>query len=546
MKKEVSEKVNRIADGVLAMAGVYLSPAPGTQPAGVSKTGAAVFVATTLASSDNTQAGAGLGHALAAFVNPFKVLSKKEKDELDRLSATSSNPKLIAVLDKAHQERKGEEFAATFIKALGRVTSDKLAVIISIKLYDHWGVISPAQKSLSIMAAAIQTHKTAQGGAVCDLVIVSGHGMIFTVRDALNLVQQGKNPYPLVANWDQFYRLTKVYNDKPTVEGMLDFAVSHNMLGKGVTDAAVPQVSKEGIERSGSKPAPQYGVGALAAPSGAVPPDGYTTVAEMPGGNVIVPERNGATAVGAVSGSLVGTKAGVQGISGDAAGVYAKWDKRDAKARDKGATGGSSLVAGLNDLSKTNPYLYSAMIAFLARYSYGKIDASNPAAYLASLAGISLARIVSGKAEDKADSEGVAIAQSVQTGSPADFAKMQINIRAMYANFGVSSKADAFQLSNQAFSEGRINESDLVAMQQIYDVVYDNASFGILGKLLEGRAKGLEVAKMDCYFKNTMDTKDNTDYSMPTGVTVDVRSKNRAKYAAAPKDQPQEVTPSVV
>lgn len=535
MKEKVAHKINQISDNVLAISGVFSMPQPGTQPAGVSRTGANVFVAKGLINSGDTRSGATLIHALAAFVTPFNVLSKKEKDAIDSLVTNCINPNLYAVLDKLHQNREGEKFAATVIKATGAPVSKILAGTVAFKLYDHWGVISPAQKSLSLAATGIQVHKTNKGGAVCDLKIVTGEETSFSVKDALNMMQQGKNPYPLVQNWEQIYRLVKVYNEKPTSEALMDFAVSHQLIGQGAKDAAVPGVSKKAIEQSGSRPAPQYGVGALAVPKGKQPPDGYTEVANMPQGNVIIPKANGSTAIGAVKGSLLGTKGGTAGISGDAVSTYSKWNKKEAKATDKGAEGGSALIAGLSLLKKSDPYLYSAMVSFIARFCYEKLTTTNPSQYVASLIGIALARIVTGKSEQAADSQGLAIAQQVEASIPADFAKLQIKLRGLYADFGVSSRADAYQLSNQAYSEGRINESDLVAMQEMYDVLYDINGFGALTKLVQGADKGLQIARIDFKFTNTM--TDNAPSAIEQVQTEDIRAKNRAKFQAQQAEQ---------
>lgn len=537
MKKQLQAKLQKISDGVLNIAGIFSTPRQGAQPAGVSKLGADVFTATNLASAVTLDAGAALIHGLGAFVYPFKVLDKRSIDEMTKLADLSRNRSFITALDREHEKRKGENFATTLIKAIGVPTDHALAVLTSVKLYDHWGVMSPAQKTLAIAAMGIQLHKTNKNGAICDLVIVEGPGQKFTVKDALDLVQAGKNPYGLVLGWEQIYRLLRVYNDNPSNEAMSDFAITHNLLGNGPNDAAVAGVSRKLIDQNGAKPAPQYGVGALAVPSGKELPSGYTSAMQSPNGDIIVPEANAKTARGAMEGSLLGTKAGVDGISSDAVATYKKWKPADSTSKDRGVEGGSALIAGFTQLKSVNPYLYSAMLAFLMRYSHSSVDTDNSSKYVAALAGIALARIVAGKAEAQADKEGAALALSVQANDPADYAKLQINMRAMYANFGVSSKADAYQLSNQAYSENRIDETDLVCMHEVYDLVYDQNSFGAIPKLIQAKDKGLRIAKENLHVKNTM-----VDGSLGTrGVPVfmDIREKNRAKYQAQQQPQPE-------
>jgi hypothetical protein len=140
--------------------------------------------------------------------------------------------------------------------------------------------------------------------------------------------------------------------------------------------------------------------------------------------------------------------------------------------------------------------LYGALVSFLSKYSHRTVDSSSPIKYVASLAGISLARIVTGKSEEKADKEGAALVQTIVGKNTAgDYAKAQVDIRGLYASFGVASRSDAYQLSNQAFSEGRITESDLVAMHEIFDIVFNQSTQVDAEKLMNGKDRGLEVIR---------------------------------------------------
>ena len=536
MKQKVSEKIEQISNGILAMAGIFASPSKNAKPVGNSKSGAPVFVSPEIAGSADTRSGAALLHMLAMFVQPFHVLNKKEKEGMQKLIKTSSDSKLFAVLDREHMNRNGESFAATLIKAIGAPTSHMLAVVTALKIYDHWGVISPAQKSLAIAAMGVQLHKTDKGGAIYDLKIVDGPDQVFLVKDALDMVMQNKNPYPLVRYWDQIYNLARVYNSKPNTTVLEDFAASHGLLGAGANDSAVPGVTKEDIKASGGRPAPQYGVGAVVAPSNSSTPNGYAKVLSSQKGDIFVPQANMKSAIGALQDSPVGTSAGKDGSSSDAASVYGRWDKKEAKQKDKGADGGSAFIAGLTNLKKPYPQLYSALIAFLTRYCDDPILSSTAEKYFASLAGIALARIVAGKAEAKADNEGAKLARALKgADTPGAYAKLQIDIRALYANFGVSSRADAYQLSNQAYSEDRINESDLVAMHEIYDLIYEDDTLEAARKLLNGKDKGLEIARDKTpRASNTMVDGQISDHkeTMKQLTKEELRARNAAKYAA--------------
>lgn len=386
-----------------------------------------------------------------------------------------------------------------------------------------------------------QTYQVEPGKALCDLRIIDGKDQVFILADALSMLMKGKNPYALVQNWNQLRNLCRVYNPEPTVEAVTDFAQVHNLISRGLNDAAIPGISKEGIERAGGKPAPQYGVGALATPRGVAPPNGYTTAAEMPGGNVIVPESNKSTAQGAFAGSLAGTKAGANGISVNALEIYKGWSK-EASAASKGIEGGSALLAGLQALKASNPYIYGAMIAFFTHYAGKNIASSNVNEYFASLAGIALARLVSGKKDYKSDSEGAKIGVSVNSNTPADFAKLQVTLRGLYASFRVSSKGEAYQLSNQAYSERRINESDLTAMHEVFDILYSETGLAAAQKLMSGKDKGIEIASdKSAPPRNAMiEYESSKEVSRPIpALETDVRAKNRAKYAnqAAQKEE---------
>lgn len=534
MKDSLKQRLEAGSQSVLTLAGVYGSPHKGASPAGVSRLGANVYTLDTLANSTNLKAGMAVLHSFAAMVTPFNVLSKKEKERIAKIEKTSADPRLIEALNKEHMMRNGERFVATILKAVDSSGRHGLGVLAGVKLYDHWGVMSPAQKSIGIAVLAIQTYKTDKGGTVCDLKIIDGKDQTFLVRDALNLFVQNKNPYPLVKYWNQIFDLFKVYGNKPTPELMADFATSHGLIGLSITGSAVPGVNKQAIEASGGKSAPQYGVGALAIPNGKNPPNGYIKTAQTPGGTLISPQANIKSAQGAISGSLLGSKAGQDGLSSDSVGVYAKWKKDDKKKADEGAEGGSALIAGLTNLKRSTPVLYNALIALLTKHTKDKIQDSSPTQYLACLAGIVLGRLVTGAKSEQADKDGVALARQVHDKTPAEFAKIQINIRALYANFGISSKADAYQLSNQGYAEGRFDESDLVGMHEIFDIIYDDDGLTKAQRLMNGKDKGLEIAQDKTPpAKNTMTDGQATDHKeVLAQLTKDeLRKRNAAKYA---------------
>jgi len=522
---------------LLNMAGISHEPKQGYRAAGNSIAGRQIYTSDVLANNPDITSGAKLIHLLAAFVTPFNVLTKKEKEAINHLATVSQDKKLINELSNESQNRNLTPFIRKILTAVKANTDYDVGVNSAHKLYDYWGVMSPSQKSLAIATLGLQTHQTTEfGGPVCDLKIISGKDQIFTVQNALDLLKEGKNPYSLVQNWNQIRQLHKVFHGKPTPESMADFAHSHNLLARNSPkDQTVPGANIKGIVKTGAKPAPQYGVGALAVRKDMPMQNGYGAVAQTKDAKIISPQANARSAKGAIQGSLVGTEAGDKGISSGAVGVYNKWNPKDAKTRDKGIEGGSALIAGLTSLKSSNPYLYGALIAFIAKYAYRNINSSNPLNYAAALAGIALSRIVSGKVAPDVDKEGVTLANKIHDSSNAEWAKLQINLKGYYASFGVSSKADSYQLSNQAYSEGRVDESDLVAMHEIFDVVYDQNGLEIVQRLMNGKDRGLEiVSEPEDNPKNTMtDGEAVVNKKVLNLLTKDeIQKQNRSKFQA--------------
>lgn len=543
-KNSPQTRVQDGSDAVLQMAGISHTPQQGYQSAGYSSKGEAVYTSTQLAKSSNTQAGALLVHTLASFVAPFHVLTKKEMDGIEHLATVSNSAQNIKRLNVDAAKINPTTFMRSIL-SLVKGSRSALSDKASEKVFDHWSIMSPAQKSLSIAALGIQTHKTGEGGTVCDLKIISGDEGTVTVRDALSLLQSGRNPYAIIKFWSQLVPLEKVLgSQEPTLENISDFAHSHSLVNADKNNAAVPGITGKRIAASSSKPAPQYGVGALAVPKGSGAPQGYAQAAQLQGGDIVAPQSNGKSAMGALSGSLVGTEGGDQGIGSGAAEVYKSWKKEDKKGQDKGAEGGSQLIAGLTALKGSNPYLYGALVSFLFHYTHENIKTDNPVDYFACLAGIALSRLLTGRKEKEA--EGQLVALGMQANTEADFEKLQVKLRALYAHFGINSKADAYQLSNQAFSEDRINESDIVSMHEVFDILYSQNGFPEAKKLMNGKDAGLRIVRMRTpKIKNTMtagESKDNKAVVQALSKESMIR-RNKARYGNAgkpPEGSPEE------
>lgn len=77
--------------------------------------------------------------------------------------------------------------------------------------------------------------------------------------------------------------------------------------------------------------------------------------------------------------------------------------------------------------------------------------------------------------------------------TPDNFDQVMQNHRALYAKAGINSKTDAYQTANTLYAEGKINDSELVALYSSYDLVFDN-DFMKANSLAAGRFKGVELA----------------------------------------------------
>lgn len=500
-KPPVPKEFEKGANAVLTLAGMHHEPTKGSKFIGYTQKGDPVYSQLTFARSDSLHAGALLLHGLAGGIAPFNILSPREQDALKKWTTASSSSSLIKKLDAASKNKTPEEFCSILIAAVGATQPYEVVGVSCVKVYEHWPMMSPAQKSLSIAATGLRGYKTKEGGTVCDLKIIDGKGQKLNVRDALDLMRQQKFPYALVQNWDQIYLLHQVSNGlEVTPQSMADFAKSNRLTSVSTHNASVPGVTADSILRNGGRPAPQYGVGAVALPPNSKNNEGYVKAVASEKGDIHIPIPNAKSAKGALSESLLGTKAGDDGVNSNATKIYKSWEK--PKTKDKGSLGGSQLIFGLNGLKESNNYLFGAMVAFLAHYSIASVKDGNLLEYVACLAGISLARVVSGKKSTQTEIEGIQVTGNV---SKKTFDELQTNLRSVYARFGLNSKADAYQLTNQAYSEDRINESDLVAMQQVFDIIYDDNGYVQAQRLWAGKNRGLEViSQRQKPAKNTM------------------------------------------
>lgn len=537
---------------MLEVAGISATPRPGYTNVGFAKTGVPIFSSIKLAKSKDTTAGELFLHTLAALITPFNAMTGHQINGLKRGINATSSMSLAKTLDETAVEKTADRFLTSVLRAVGSNVSDSLGKLCAKKLYIVWSLLSPAQKSLGLAGLTIQTHKCENGKTLCDQIVIADKGApILTVKEALLMFKGGKNVYSLVLNWDQISDLHKVMHGEPNASSMMDFAQTHGLLGTGMKGHATIGPNPNPSPDSPSKPVPQYGVGAVAVAPGQSPPRGYARTATLPQATIHVPPQHVSSSINSLVGSLAGSAAGNGGLSPGTLKIYKGWKKSDQKTMNKGAGGGTQLIAGIQNFKKSNPFLYGAAVA-IGTHKGNTATYTIPMEYAASLVGVALARLISGRMDKDAD--GLLLTRNALQGvgtefNQQNFSKFQSTVHALYSREGISSKADAFQISNQEYSEGRVNETDLVAMQETFSFVYSPTGFSDFKNLLIGKDRGLEVAREASPMHNAMLTfQDKADMMAFQQMTKDeARQRNAAKYQsgatqqqpAAPEEAPQ-------
>jgi hypothetical protein len=197
-----------------------------------------------------------------------------------------------------------------------------------------------------------------------------------------------------------------------------------------------------------------------------------------------------------------------------------------------------------NIRDSTKPDKASKYISKYATKSYLEdhdIDVVNDLDYFSGLAGIALTRTIHGKASRAVDQVGghvgnAALASIGGTGAdftPENFARLMNNHRSLFAKAGIGSKEEAYALANQAYAEGRINDTQLVQMLSTYDLIFD-ADFTKANNLSLGRYRGLETLTKENTPQSTLrigyDEKTTGTKPRMTQDKQTVTQKNKMKY----------------
>lgn len=401
----------------------------------------------------------------------------KEAQSFMRIADNSANPVLHSQLDRF----KTENNPTAFINALGSGVSDQ-AKVTGFKLYEHWNSMSASQKALTIAGANAQSFTFSDGTTAQEKVVtppITGVPSM-TLSEGLALASRGTNVAPITRKWGQYSAIQETLFRPTNSSDIANSVESLDLIGFGLEGAAA-QIDEKSMSQYNVVPAPQYGVGAATIPDGQGAPVGYVAIRTVGGRQVVAPKDNASTVV--IDAPDV---AGVAALN-----MYKTWSTSKDKPT-KGTIGGSALVGGLNKMENTNPYTLGAMVALSTYGNTGIHKDVTDMGYVTQLAGVSLSRLIAGEASQKVDDAGLVYGLEGDLTSDG-FSEVSKKLRVTYAEHGIPSKEVGYQLANQAYAEGRFDETQLVATQKALNVVFDASGYTLAQRLITGKKAGIEI-----------------------------------------------------
>lgn len=500
-----------------------------------------------------------------------------DPDFINNLSSQQQNGDkrgfINSILDKFEQPTL-DTLKSDTKKQTGKPALD--AAYSAHQLYNSWDKLSPAQQSLGLAGIGLKTYKYSSGEDLASKFVIPPKGPkspFLTVGGALSLASSGYNVYGLHKNWDQMDNIQKVAGATTDMKQIAALGKGMNFLGEGTGGAAVPGVTPNALASNGWNSATEYGVGAVSSKAGTLVPAGYRGIANTRDGRIIAaPMANAATSDGATAlgaGSVLNGVAGAKAVN--ATQVYKNWGTSSTKGVKNGALGGSALVGGLYGLAGQNPMMFAGVMATSILGEAYKDDAQADTAifkkagvtddkgeltladgtkanitrkeklantkawindythdldYAIGMGGTTLARLLAGKKSSAADKAGQMLANANLTNigfkqefSQENYSRGMDNLRSQFAKAGIKSKADGYQLVNQGYAEHRWNDTDLVAMQQSLNMVFDTGpgSYGMAQKLIGGRENGIKAVteQEETYTGKPTSYKHHTDSTDP-------------------------------
>lgn len=448
----------------------------GFLPAGFDTKGKQVYTNPALASSNDPQLGKGLTNQVSTLMDRLGVFKDDPKaaEQLRTQGDTVTDPALYDSLNTARKAGSYSDFVNTMSKVFN-VSQDEDVAYTNYKMYENWPLMSQGQKSLALATIGSQSLRDSNGQRIANKNItpdVPGAPSM-TVSEGMVLQGQGINAGAAVNNWRQYADLQESIYPAETATEVVMTGDDNKALGYGMAGREVA-LRKETFDGIQATPQPQFGIGALSIPNTSMVPDGYNTVYKDDKGKVIIPASNEGT-------SIVGNMATAFPASKE---VYKNWNPKDAKGQ-RGADGGSALTGALSRMAKINPHSLSA-ISLAGVIKGNDKDSLQLVSDLVAQSGIIAS---TGKAPTKVD------------GMPTDGKQFNRNnhdemmkaYRAQMSSQGIPNAEVGYYLLNQAWSEGRITESQLIASQRAIDMTFNTNSYNLAQRMLLGKSKANEI-----------------------------------------------------
>lgn len=179
-------------------------------------------------------------------------------------------------------------------------------------------------------------------------------------------------------------------------------------------------------------------------------------------------------------------------------------------------------------------------------------DYTNDLDFTSTMMGQTLGRLIAGGSDTNVDQIGTAIGNAGianigynQQMSRENFEKMAANQRSFMAKAGIGSKNDAYQVANQAYADGRIDELEHTQAIQSINMMFDDNGYATAQQLMSGRDKGAAVASENAAAQEKVPAATNPGgrpigpVSVPSETTIGMGSLWEGKT-------PQQVDPGFI
>lgn len=354
-----------------ASTGLSYVALPNLQPVALTSSGHQLYSTPQAASDGNFTLGRsavdGLGITLAmSGVDDGAALST-----LSNISAKVSDPALLSRLDSLHAT-KGEDAVGQAIlnSVVGEKPNLKSAagqqlVAGAARIGQVWGALSPAQKSLALSSLAAPAANL-KSGKVLGKEVVPGTADSpsgpLRVSDVASLNASGRNGFSVARNYNQMSAIADMVGVKGSPSQIARISDHIGLTGFGPQGAAVP-VQPHSLAKAGAIPVPALGVGAVLFKNKADVPQNYQVLSSEKGGRIIAAPKNLTHTSPLSNGMAPLAYKKSKEIMGNNHPAQRNWGSPPSRGVARGAAGGSAIVSSLAVMEKSNPALFSGVVA---------------------------------------------------------------------------------------------------------------------------------------------------------------------------------------